>query len=87
MRRQPPPGNVNDVGLQRHIVLRRRFRLRLRRFGGHHRRGGVHLNHRRFGQLQRRRGVIPNLLGQRDVAVQLLTVARDDIVNTALPFR
>ena len=60
VRHQPPPGNVNGAGLQRHIVLRRRFRLRLCRFGGHHRRGGVHLNHRRFGQLQRRRGIILN---------------------------
>lgn len=58
-----------DASLQRHIVLRRGLARRLCRFGGRGRRRLWHLNDRRLGQLQRRGGVIPNLLGQRHVAV------------------
>ncbi len=39
--------------------------------GGRGRRSRWHLDHRRFRQLQGRSGVIPNLLGQRHVTVQL----------------
>ncbi len=38
-----------------------------------------------FVRLQGRSGVIPNLLGQRHVTVQLLAVARHNSVNAALP--
>ncbi len=51
------------------------------------RRSRWHLDHRRFRQLQGRSGVIPNLLGQRHVTVQLLAVARHNSVNAALPLR
>lgn len=76
-----------EFALQRHIVLRRGLARRLCRLGGRGRRSRWHLDHRRFRQLQGRSGVIPNLLGQRHVTVQLLAVARHNSVNAALPLR
>lgn len=79
--------SLSSLLLQRHIMLRRGVALRLNRLRGRGGRSRWHLDHRRFRQLQGRGGIIPNLLGQRHVAVQLLAVARHDLVDTGLPLR